>query len=133
MSRAVLTKEHAALIKALLARGEKHQDIALVCRVNQGRVADVKAGRRFRDVPALSARSVHVMEAMRLIHPPKMPDPPTRIVFNAGKERVSTPMERAVLEAESIPIPAHMASLPPHDPRVLAYRGNVLLAMLVLR
>ncbi len=42
-----VTPEMAAKIKALLTYGLSQQDIATICRVNQGRVSEVNTGMRF--------------------------------------------------------------------------------------
>ena len=45
-----LSAEEAAMVKAMLARGDRHDDIAAWFGVNQGRVAEVKAGELFPEV-----------------------------------------------------------------------------------
>lgn len=57
MSRAAggspdITEHMAALIKGMLARGDSHASIAAFFGVNMGRVADIKARRRFHHVQA---------------------------------------------------------------------------------
>lgn len=42
-----VTPEMASKIKALLDAGLNQQDIATICRVNQGRVSEVNTGMRF--------------------------------------------------------------------------------------
>lgn len=45
-----VTLEMAAKIKALLSYGLSQQDIATICRVNQGRVSEVNTGLKFPGV-----------------------------------------------------------------------------------
>lgn len=45
-----LSKAEIAIIKARILRGDKYSDIASDYRINQGRIADLKFGRIFRDV-----------------------------------------------------------------------------------
>jgi predicted XRE-type DNA-binding protein len=48
-----LTREKAATIKALLKSGKYlQQEIAALLHLNQGRVSEVKNGKRFADVTA---------------------------------------------------------------------------------
>ncbi len=47
-----LTPEDAAVIRGMLARGDRHHDIAAFFGVNQGRIAEVKDGSIFGNVPA---------------------------------------------------------------------------------
>lgn len=42
-----LTAEDAALIRGMIARGDRHHDIAAFFGVNQGRIAEIKDGSRF--------------------------------------------------------------------------------------
>lgn len=49
-SRLSLTAADASLIKGMLLRGDRHHDIAAFFGVNQGRVAEIKDGTKFRDV-----------------------------------------------------------------------------------
>jgi hypothetical protein len=46
-----LSRAEIAIIKARIARGDKYSEIASDYRINQGRIADLKFGRIFRDVP----------------------------------------------------------------------------------
>ena len=46
-----LTEYDAALVKGMIERGDRHHDIAAWFGVNQGRIADVKNGDLFPDVP----------------------------------------------------------------------------------
>lgn len=46
----MLTHEDAAIVKGLLARGEKQHDVASVFGVNPGRIAEIATGAKFRDV-----------------------------------------------------------------------------------
>ena len=45
-----LSKVEIAVIKGRINRGDKYVDIASDFRINQGRIADLKFGRIFRDV-----------------------------------------------------------------------------------
>jgi hypothetical protein len=45
-----LSAAEAAMVKAMLARGDRHHDIAAWFGVNQGRIAEVKGGELFPDV-----------------------------------------------------------------------------------
>lgn len=45
-----LTEIDASIVKGMLARGDKQQDIAAFFGTNPGRVNDVKKGRKFLDV-----------------------------------------------------------------------------------
>lgn len=47
-----LDEEDAALVKGMLARGDRHHDIAAWFGVNQGRIADVKNGDLFPEIEA---------------------------------------------------------------------------------
>ena len=46
-----LSKAEIAIIKARIARGDKYSEIAADYRINQGRIADLKFGRIFPEVP----------------------------------------------------------------------------------
>jgi hypothetical protein len=46
-----LSKAEIAIIKARIRRGDKYVDIASDYRINQGRIADLKFGRIYEDVP----------------------------------------------------------------------------------
>jgi hypothetical protein len=54
----MLNEEQAAIIKGLLARGEKQHDIAAFFGVNGGRIAEIKTGARFPDVTAAPKRDL---------------------------------------------------------------------------
>lgn len=41
-----------AVIKARILRGDQYQEIASDYRINQGRIADLKFGRIYKEVPA---------------------------------------------------------------------------------
>jgi hypothetical protein len=45
-----LSLAEIAVIKARILRGDKYHEIAADYRINQGRVADLKFGRIYRDV-----------------------------------------------------------------------------------
>lgn len=47
-----LSAADAALIKGMLARGDRQHDIAAWFGVNGGRIAEIAVGRTFKDVPA---------------------------------------------------------------------------------
>jgi hypothetical protein len=49
-----LSAEEAGIVKAMLARGDRHHDIAAWFGVNQGRIAEVKGGELFPDVSPAS-------------------------------------------------------------------------------
>ena len=49
-----LDAEIAALIKGMLARGDKQSDIAACFLINSGRVAEINTGEKFANVPAAS-------------------------------------------------------------------------------
>lgn len=50
-----LTAQDAALIRGMIARGDRHHDIAAFFGVNQGRIAEVARGARFPDALAAEA------------------------------------------------------------------------------
>ena len=50
-----LTKQDAALIRGMIARGDRHHDIAAFFGVNQGRIAEVREGSRFPGIPPTDA------------------------------------------------------------------------------
>jgi hypothetical protein len=54
----MLNEEQAAIIKGLLARGEKQHDIAAFFGVNGGRIAEIKTGQRFPDVAPAGKRDL---------------------------------------------------------------------------
>jgi hypothetical protein len=45
-----ITETDAALVKGMLARGDKQSDIAAWFKTNGGRISETNTGRRFRDV-----------------------------------------------------------------------------------
>lgn len=45
-----LSKAEIAIVKARILRGDKYSEIAADYRLNQGRIADLKFGRIFKDV-----------------------------------------------------------------------------------
>jgi hypothetical protein len=47
-----LTAQDAALIRGMIERGDRHHDIAAFFGVNQGRIAEVKEGKRFAEIPS---------------------------------------------------------------------------------
>jgi hypothetical protein len=46
----VLSEEDAAIVKGMLARGDRQHDIAAWFGVNGGRIAEIATGQRFRKV-----------------------------------------------------------------------------------
>lgn len=46
-----ISERDAALIRGMIRRGDRHHDIAAFFGVNQGRIAEVKDGTRFPEVP----------------------------------------------------------------------------------
>ncbi len=50
-----LTDQDAALIRGMIARGDRHHDIAAFFGVNQGRIAEVREGSRFPGIPVADA------------------------------------------------------------------------------
>lgn len=49
-----ITERDAALIRGMIERGDRHHDIAAFFGLNQGRIAEVKDGTRFPEVPPAS-------------------------------------------------------------------------------
>lgn len=47
-----LDDEIAALVKGMLARGDKQSDIAACFLINGGRISEINTGERFADIPA---------------------------------------------------------------------------------
>lgn len=47
-----ITEEDAALIRGMIARGDRHHDIAAFFGLNQGRIAEINDGTRFPGVAA---------------------------------------------------------------------------------
>ncbi len=47
-----LTERETAVVKAMLARGDRQHDIAAWFGVNAGRIAEIATGRKFRSVMA---------------------------------------------------------------------------------
>jgi hypothetical protein len=54
----MLNEEQAAIVKGLLARGEKQHDVAAFFGVNAGRVAEVAKGYKFRNVMPAAKRDL---------------------------------------------------------------------------
>jgi hypothetical protein len=50
-----LDEEIGALVKGMLARGDKQSDIAACFMINSGRVAEINTGQRFADVKPAAA------------------------------------------------------------------------------
>jgi len=53
-----LSSDQAAIVKALLARGEKQHDIAAFYGVNGGRIAEIAKGKRFPEVKPAPRREL---------------------------------------------------------------------------
>lgn len=49
-----ISAQDAALIRGMIARGDRHHDVAAFFGLNQGRIAEINSGSRFPDVPAAS-------------------------------------------------------------------------------
>src|SRR4051812_15220853 len=66
-----LNLEEAAVVKAMLAKGEKQHDIAAHFGVNGGRIAEIAQGKKFRHVTPATATSLPTMAkpAARYIDP----------------------------------------------------------------
>lgn len=47
-----LSERDAAIVKGMLARGDRQSDIAAFFKVNSGRICEVNTGMTFADVPA---------------------------------------------------------------------------------
>ena len=54
-----LSLAEIAIIKARILRGDKYVDIASDFRLNQGRIADLKFGRAYRDVEPADLSKKH--------------------------------------------------------------------------
>lgn len=59
-----LTEEHAALVKGMLARGDKQHDIAAFFGVNGGRIAEIKTGTKFADIKPALKRDLPLQSAL---------------------------------------------------------------------
>jgi hypothetical protein len=67
-----LTRDEAAVVKGMLARGDKQHHIAAFFGINSGRIADINTGKKWADVtaapskqlpppgPYMTARSAHL-------------------------------------------------------------------------
>ncbi len=53
-----LNEAKAALIKGMAGRGDRHHDIAAWFGLNQGRIAEVLAGDKFRNAPVAPAEQL---------------------------------------------------------------------------
>jgi len=53
-----LTSADASIIKGMIARGDRHHDIAAWFGVNQGRIAEVNGEAVYADVPIAPAQSL---------------------------------------------------------------------------
>jgi hypothetical protein len=49
-----LTPNDAAVVKAMLARGDRQSDIAAYFKVNGGRISEINTGKKFVQVPPAS-------------------------------------------------------------------------------
>jgi hypothetical protein len=54
--RITLVAEDAAVIKGMLARGDRRSDIAAYFKVNGGRISEINTGKKFSEVPPAPAR-----------------------------------------------------------------------------
>lgn len=81
-----LAEEDAAIVKGMLARGDRQHDIAAWFGVNGGRIAEIATGQRFRDVGAAS--------------PEELPEPgPYLSGREAAQLRAALAKARAALDA----------------------------------
>lgn len=71
-----VTEGDAALIKGMLHRGDKPQDIALFFGVNNGRVSEIKSGTKFLNISPADTDNL----------PPAGPYPPLRFFLNGDAE-----------------------------------------------
>jgi hypothetical protein len=62
-----LSKVEIAIIKARILRGDRYSDIAADYRINQGRIADLKAGRIHRDLQPADLTPANRSEQQRLL------------------------------------------------------------------
>ncbi len=53
-----LTREDVALVKGMLARGDRQSDIAAFFGVNGGRIAEINTGQKWSDVDASSVEKL---------------------------------------------------------------------------
>jgi hypothetical protein len=98
-----LTEHDAALIKGMLARGDKQQDIAAWFGVNSGRVAETRKGQRFALVPPAPPHLLPPPGPYRL--GPASEEPTgnvtaqeVRAVLSAFEERIAAELARMTAE-----------------------------------
>lgn len=84
-----LTALDAAIVKGMLARGDRQHDIAAWFGVNGGRIAEVATGASFSSVPAADATAL----------PPPGPYPPGRVAMEAMAALASAKAALAAAEA----------------------------------
>lgn len=85
-----LTEQDAAIVKAMIARGDRQHDIAAWFGVNGGRIGEIASGRKFRSV----------RPAERANLPPPGPYPSGRDATIALQALVAA--RQAIASAESI-------------------------------
>lgn len=85
-----LTDQDAAIVKGMLARGDRQHDIAAWFGVNGGRIAEVATGKKFASVQSLSRANL----------PPAGPYPTGREATIALQALVTA--KAAILSAEDL-------------------------------
>jgi hypothetical protein len=60
----VLTADQAAIVKGLLARGEKQHDIAAFFGENGGRIAEIAKGKKHKDVKPAAKKDLPTPAAL---------------------------------------------------------------------
>ena len=60
----MLTADQAALVKGMLARGDKQHDIAAFFGENGGRIAEIKTGLRYSEIKPASKKDLPLPSAM---------------------------------------------------------------------
>jgi len=97
-----LTERDAALIKGMLSRGDKQQDIAAWFRCNSGRVAETHKGQRFAKVPPAPP---HLLPPPGPYHLSPASEPAgavtaqeVRAVLSAFEERIAAELARMTHE-----------------------------------
>ena len=85
-----LTEQDAALVKAMLARGDRQHDIAAWFGVNGGRIAEIATRRKFRSVEPADRSNL----------PPKGPYPSGRDAAIALNALVAA--RQAIASAEAV-------------------------------
>jgi len=85
-----LTSQDAAIVKAMIARGDRQHDIAAWFGVNGGRIGEIASGRTFSQVPATQSANL----------PPRGPYPSGREAVVVLQALVGA--QRALAGAEAI-------------------------------